>query len=158
MAAIILSILLQTIKWRALLPDEEVSLTRLYLVRNAGQSLKVALPVRGAGEAAELAMLANGGTVAVSILMHRALDLMVTTSILAVGNYWIPEPSVFQANNYRDRGPDYGTVSLFLFSDRISRVRLLGRLGLVRAAFESVGLWRNRRRRLALSLVFAIAS
>ncbi|MBI4303140.1 MAG: flippase-like domain-containing protein, partial [Chloroflexi bacterium] len=58
LAAIFLSVFLQAIRWKLMLPGESVSTTRLFMVRNAGLSINNLVPGRGiVGEASELAML-----------------------------------------------------------------------------------------------------
>ena len=163
MASIILSTFLQTVRWKTLLHGEKVSMTRLYMVRNADQSLNVALPVRGVSEAAELVMLTRSdkiqsGKVVASIFMDRGLDLMVATAILAVGLFLVPQLSAFRPVIIPILALATGAVTFFCFSGRISNARLLQRLQPVRTSFASVALWRNRRLRLAFSTLLAIAS
>lgn len=161
-AAITLSTLLQALRWKVLLPGENVSCARLFLVRSAGQSVNQLLPLRVAGEAAELAMLTqrddvHGGKVAASIFLGRSLDLVVTTTMMCVGFFLMPQLSSYKALIVPSIALAAGTASLFLFSRRLSQASLVQRIRPVHAFVDSLASWQGRPRLIAAALVTAAA-
>ena len=82
-------------RWHVLFPEREVSFHRLFLVQNAGIGLNNMAPVRWVSEGAQLALLTlrykvNGGVALATLTMERALDMVVTSSILLAGLVLLP--------------------------------------------------------------------
>lgn len=157
-AVIAFSALLQTLRWKLLLPDERISVARLYMVLSAGQSLNQLLPLRVAGEATQFAMLTranniHGGKVVASIFMNRALDLMVTTTMMAIGFFAIPQLSAFKPAIIPSIAIGTGIILLFAFSGWLSSIGFLQGFGPVRNALSLLTLWRRRSSRLVIAAV-----
>lgn len=163
MVMITVSTLLQTLRWKILLPHEKVSITRLYFVRHAGLTVNQLLPLRVGGEATELAMLTHagkldGGNVVASIFLGRVLDLVVTTTMMGVGFFSINQLSVFRPVII----PSIVLVTLalgaVLFSRYLGRIGPLQRVGFVRDSIQSVAGWRNHIPRLVVAAVLTIGA
>ena len=98
LAAVMLAGVLDTLRWRLLLPSERVPLFRLFLVRNVGQGLNNISPVRVMAEVAQTAMLRyrNGvrtEKVVSSLVIGKLLDLIVTLNLVGVGLVFVPQIS-----------------------------------------------------------------
>jgi uncharacterized membrane protein YbhN (UPF0104 family) len=155
-AVITFAALMQTLRWKVLLPGEKISVARLYLVRSAGASVNQLLPLRVAGEAAQFAMLTQGNNiqgakVVASIFMNRAFDLLVSTTMMSIGFFWVPQLSVFKPAIIPSVVLAVGIILLFFFSGSISRLGFLRGLRPVQHSLNSLALWRNQRPRLVLA-------
>jgi uncharacterized membrane protein YbhN (UPF0104 family) len=94
-AAIFYSDYLKSYRWKLLLPGEQVSPSRLFLVRNAGSGISSVSPIRVMGEITQIAMLGQqdgirAAKVTASIVLSGIFDLVVTLNILALGLFLLP--------------------------------------------------------------------
>lgn len=94
--AVLLAGLLESYRWKLLLPANSVSLTRMFFVKNAGKGINSVSPVRMLGDVTQLAMLSGGDGIKVSkalstIVLCRFFDLLVTMSLVGVGLVMLPQ-------------------------------------------------------------------
>jgi uncharacterized protein (TIRG00374 family) len=88
--------LMDAIRWKLLLPKEQVSTARLFLVRNTGQGINVLSPLKALSEITETVMLRFGNDIRAdkvisSLLLTRILDMLVTVSLVGVGLIILPQ-------------------------------------------------------------------
>lgn len=88
--------LLRAIRWQLFFLDERPSVTRLFIVQHEGLGLSNIMPVRIASELTQLWVLTTRdgvkpSTAVAAIGMERVVDLMASTSILALALALIPE-------------------------------------------------------------------
>ena len=91
---------LRALRWQILFVDEKPSVMRLFVVQNEGLGLNNVLPVRVASEAVQLAILTlrdgiRGATALATLGMERVIDVVVSTLILAVAFFFVPEMRSF---------------------------------------------------------------
>ena len=88
--------LLRAIRWRLLFLDERPSVARLFIVQHEGLGLGNIMPVRIASELTQLWVLTTrdgvkASTAVAAIGMERVVDLIASSSILAIALILIPE-------------------------------------------------------------------
>ncbi len=157
--AMIFAMFLQAYRWKLLLPDEKVSVRRLFLVLNVGQGLNNISPVRVFGEITEAAMLARGNGIRVpkvvsSILMARIFDLLITVNLVGVGLIVLPELSGFKPIV----APLWGMtavalLALLLLGRRMHRLPAVRRLPLLAETLRSLGTVRTQPKVFAKCIV-----
>lgn len=163
-SAVILSIFLQAIRWKLMLPGEPVSPTRLFFVRNAGLSINNLMMARGiAGEASELVMLNKsdniaGSKVVASMFMTRALDFAVTSMFVLAGFLVIPQLSVFKPVVVPVLITAAAILLLMLLAKRISGLPLLNKVKAIESSLHAVALLRNRQLSFWLSLSLTVSA
>ena len=90
----------RALRWKILLPDEQVSTGRLFVIQNEGLGLNNLLPVRVAAEITQIAVLTlrdgvDRSTALATIGMERVVDVASSTLILAVAFFLVPELKSF---------------------------------------------------------------
>ncbi len=98
LAAVSFAVLLSAARWKLLLTNESVSITRLFLVREMGQTLNNVSPIRVVGDAAQTLMLTHGNgikapKVVSSLFMGRLFDFLVTITLVGGGLFVLPQLS-----------------------------------------------------------------
>ena len=88
--------LLRAIRWRLLFLDERPAVARLFIVQHEGLGLGNIMPVRIASELTQLWVLTTRdgvkpSTAVAAIGMERVVDLIASSSILALALIFIPE-------------------------------------------------------------------
>ena len=94
--AMLFASFLDAVRWKLLLPERQVSTTRLFFVRNAGIGLNNISPVRIVAEPAQTALLRFGngiGTerVVASLAIYRLFDLLITVNLVGAGLMVLPQ-------------------------------------------------------------------
>jgi uncharacterized membrane protein YbhN (UPF0104 family) len=95
-AAVAFAHYLKACRSKLLLRGEKVSPGRLFLVRATGTGVNTISPLRGVGEAAEVALLSKGdgvpaSKVVASLLLASLFDLVVTAGLLCLGLLALPQ-------------------------------------------------------------------
>jgi uncharacterized membrane protein YbhN (UPF0104 family) len=99
--AVIFAGILEAIRWKFLLPQQKVSIRRLFLVRHTAQGLNNVSPVRVFGDLTQGAMLKFGDGVHVdkvvsSLVMARMFDALITVSLVGGGLVVLPQLAGFR--------------------------------------------------------------
>lgn len=163
-SAVIVSLILQAIRWKLLLPGESVSTGRLFLVRNVGLSVNNLMVARGIlGEASELAMLTKsdkiaGSKVVASIYVTRALDFLVTSAFVLVGFVVIPQLSVFKPVMIPMLVATASFSIILLAAKHISRFPLLKKIKAIESSLHAIAFLRNRQANFWLSISLTISA
>ena len=95
-AAVIFAHYLKAYRWKSLLPNEDISPGRLFVVRSAATGLNNLSPVRIFSELAQLALLSTrhripAPKVLASLLIQNMQDLLVTSTVLGIGLIALPQ-------------------------------------------------------------------
>lgn len=152
LGAVLLAALLESYRWKLLLPHERVSLARLFFVRNVGRGLNNVSPLRVFGEVAETAMLGYGNSISPakvvsSLVISRLLDLAVTVTLVGVGLIVLPQLAGFRPVVLSLWGIGLaGLVGLVVLGERLHRMPLVRQLRGVTAVLRAIGALGNRRR------------
>lgn len=160
--AVVCSIFLQAVRWKLLLPGEKVSTTRLFLVRNAGQSINNLLPGRGVlGEASELAILTKsdkiaGNKIIASIYMNRAMDFIVNAALILTGLFFIPQFLVFRSMIIPVLVAAVSVFLIILLARRISCLPRLKKIKEIESSLHAVDFVQSRRLIFCLSLALTV--
>ena len=101
LSAVVFAGVMETCRWKLLLPQEKVSIVSLFFARNVGQGMNTISPlslVRDVTQTAKLIRFAGiGASKAVSsILLGRLFDLVVTVNLVAAGVFLLPQLSGFK--------------------------------------------------------------
>jgi uncharacterized membrane protein YbhN (UPF0104 family) len=163
-SAVFVSLFLQAIRWKLMLPGESVSTVRLFFVRNAGLSINNLIIAKGVlGDASELAILTksdkiDGSKVVASLLMARALDFVVTSTFVLVGFLVIPQLSVFKPVIIPGLVIIALIFSFLLFARKISRFPLLHKVKALESSLQAVAFLRDRQLSFWLSISLTISA
>ena len=163
-SAVFVSLFLQAIRWKLMLPGESVSTVRLFFVRNAGLSINNLIIAKGVlGDASELAILTksdkiDGSKVVASLLMARALDFVVTSTFVLVGFLVIPQLSVFKPVIIPGLVIIALIFSFLLFARKISKFPLLHKVKALESSLQAVAFLRDRQLRFWLSISLTISA
>ncbi len=150
-------------RWRVLFVDESVSTARLFVVQNEGVGLNNLVPVRIASEATQLAVLTlrdrlRPATALATLGMERVLDAVVSTAILGIAFFMVPEMSNFAPYVW-------GAVGFSVLAVAVVRLVSWGSYGLpvirrvryLAALADAVRDLERERARLAVSLLLSAA-
>ena len=90
LAVFLLGIYLRAARWRLLFVRERVSVTRLFLVQNAGIGLNSVSPIRVLSEPTQFGILTlrdrlPGGSVLATMAVERAMDTVVNVVVVGAG-------------------------------------------------------------------------
>ncbi|MCH8194551.1 MAG: flippase-like domain-containing protein [Chloroflexi bacterium] len=145
-AAVLFAHYLKAHRWKLLLPGEQISAGRLFLMRNVGAALHTVSPVRGVSEIAQLTLLHRrdgipAPKVVASFVVGHLLDLVVSANMVAIGLVMLP---AFEPYRPVVVGIAAGSAVLLLLTPFLARA--IGNIGLV------------RRRRLVHETLAAIRS
>ncbi len=158
LGAVIFAGLLETCRWKLLLPKEKVSVFRLFLVKNVGQGINSISPVRVLGEVSQVAILAQAEGVKApkvmsSIVMSKLFDLLVTVNLVGAGLIVLPQFSGFKPIVVPLWGMTaVGLVALFLFSRRLHKLPGVHKLRPLEETLGSLSAMLTHRRALAACL------
>lgn len=148
--AVTLATLLQAYRWKLLLPWENVSVSRLFLVKNAGQSLNNISPVRIVADLTQAAMLIHGDGIRApkavsSIIMARMFDTLITVNIVGAGLILMPQLAHFKSVVAPLWGLTTGfLVAFLLFGKHMDRIPLILRIKFLRETVHSMSMVRTR--------------
>ena len=131
LAVFMLASCIRALRWKVLFVDEPVSVARLFVVQNEGLGLNNLLPVRIGGEAAQLAVLTlrdglRPATTLATLGMERVLDAVVSTAILGIAFFLVPEMNSFAPYVWGAFGISLvalGAVKVHLMGERGSPTR-----------------------------------
>lgn len=145
-AAVLFAHYLKAHRWKLLLPGEQISAGRLFLIRNVGAAIHTVSPVRGVSEIAQLTLLHRrdgipAPKVVASFVVGHLLDLVVSANMVAIGLVMLP---AFAPYRPLVVGIAAGSAVLLLLTPFLARA--IGKIGLV------------RRRRLVHETLAAIRS
>ena len=154
---------LRALRWQILFIDEKPSVRRLFVVQNEGLGLNNVLPLRVASEAVQLAVLTlrdgiGGATALATLGMERVIDVVVSTIILVVAFFFVPEmrnfaPFVFGAFVFAV--VVLVTVRAFAWSS--GSLGIIGRVRFLAAFGEAVRQLERQKARLIASSVVTFA-
>lgn len=96
LGAVLFASFMEAFRWKLLLPHENVSTTRLFLVRNTGNGLNNISPIRVLSDVAQTTMLRYGDGVRIdkvvsSLIISHLFDVIVTMSLVGVGLIVLPQ-------------------------------------------------------------------
>ena len=156
--AVLFAGLLEAVRWKFLLPQQKVSIRRLFLVRNTAQGLNNVSPVRMLSDITQGAMLRFGDGVHTdkivsSLLIARLFDALITISLVGGGLFVLPQLAGFREVVI----PVWGllAVSMAIVIVLASKPRLLARVP--RPAFLSPVIESMRTVMVNLSVVAGCA-
>ena len=96
LCAMLFGSFLDAVRWKLLLPERQVSTTRLFFVRNAGIGLNNISPVRIVAEPAQTALLRFGNGIGIekvvaSLAIYRLFDLLIVANLVGLGLIVLPQ-------------------------------------------------------------------
>lgn len=123
---------LKSYRWKLLLPGEQVSTRRLFVVRTAGAGFSAVSPIRIVGESTQIALLHDRDGVPVpkilaSMATSHLMDIIVTAVIMGLGLMTLP-----QLSGYWPLAFGVGAISIGSFVAGPRLVRLILRIPAVR--------------------------
>ena len=162
LAVFMLASFIRALRWKLLFVDEPVSIARLFVVQNEGVGLNNLMPVRVAGEAAQLAVLTirdglRPATTLATLGMERVLDAVVSTAILGIAFFLVPEMNSFAPYVWAAFGISLVALAAVKFISWGSEgLPLIRRIRFLAAFAEAVRDLERERARLALSLLLSL--
>jgi uncharacterized membrane protein YbhN (UPF0104 family) len=149
--AILLSSLVESWRWKLLLPGETVSIPKLFLVKNAGMSLNNVSPIRLLAEPAQAVMLKFGHgipteKVVASMALSHLLELSVKAALIGIGLLFLPQlgPFVPFTLILLSIGT-LGIAGIFLLRKGIAGIPVIRRLKRADSICKGMGvIWTNR--------------
>ena len=162
LAVFMLASCIRALRWKVLFVDEPVSVARLFVVQNEGLGLNNLLPVRIGGEAAQLAVLTlrdglRPATTLATLGMERVLDAVVSTAILGIAFFLVPEMNSFAPYVWGAFGISLLALGAVRFISWGSEgLPLVRRFSFLAAFAEAVRDLERERARLAMSLLLSI--
>ena len=145
LGAVLLAGGIDAVRWKLLLPNQRVSIVRLYLVKNTGVGVDCISPIRVFAELVQTAMLRYGNgapvdRVVASVIMSRLFDTLVTFNLLGVGLILLPQLAGLRPVVL----PLWGVTSavllgLVVFGKHIHKLPLVGRCRALESMLCSLG-------------------
>ena len=152
---------LRAYRWQLLFVDETISINRLFIIQNVGIGLNNVMPIRVVSEPIQLAILTLRDRIRPSkalatLGMERVLDLVVSTLIMAVSFFVIPEMQSFTLYVWGAVGVMVVSVGLVrLLAWGSTGVEAIRRIPALAAFADAVRELERQRMRLALSLALS---
>jgi len=92
---------LRAFRWQILFVNERLSIARLFIIQNEGIGLNNVMPIRVASEITQLAVLTfrdgvRKSTALATLGMERVIDVVVSTMILGLAFFLVPEMKDFK--------------------------------------------------------------
>jgi uncharacterized membrane protein YbhN (UPF0104 family) len=150
--AILLSSLVESWRWKLLLPGETVSIPKLFLVKNAGMSLNNVSPIRLLAEPAQAVMLKFGHgvpteKVVASMALAHLLELSIKAALIGIGLLFLPQLGPFVPFTLILLAiGTLGIAGIFLLRKGIAGIPVLRRLKRADSICKGMGvIWTNRR-------------
>ena len=162
-ALVIVAAYLRGIRWKLLLPDNNTSATRLFLIEQTGAALDTLSPVRVLDEVVQVGILAlrdkvKLGAILATIALQRTFEFSTTVLVLGAGALLLPQLREFlpwiAIGLVLGLG---GLIALFSVAPLLSRLKILSNLRIVSQFSSAILLLkRHKRRALAAFLLSAI--
>ena len=162
-ALVIVAAYLRGIRWKLLLPDNNTSATRLFLIEQTGAALDTLSPVRVLDEVVQVGILAlrdkvKLGAILATIALQRTFEFSTTVLVLGAGVLLLPQLREFLP--WITIGLVLGLaglIALFSVAPLLSRLKILSNLRIVSQFASAILLLKRRKRRaLAAFLLSAI--
>ncbi|MYE54535.1 MAG: flippase-like domain-containing protein [Chloroflexi bacterium] len=162
-ALVIVAAYLRGIRWKLLLPDNNTSATRLFLIEQTGAALDTLSPVRVLDEVVQVGILAlrdkvKLGAILATIALQRTFEFTTTVLVLGAGVLLLPQLREFLP--WIAIGLVLGLaglIALFAVAPLLSRLKILSNLRIVSQFSSAILLLkRHKRRALAAFLLSAI--
>ncbi len=162
-ALVIVAAYLRGIRWKLLLPDNNTSATRLFLIEQTGAALDTLSPVRVLDEVVQVGILAlrdkvKLGAILATIALQRTFEFSTTVLVLGAGALLLPQLREFLP--WIAIGLVLGLaglIALFSVAPLLSRLKILSNLRIVSQFASAILLLkRHKRRALAAFLLSAI--
>ena len=163
-AAIVFSHYLKAYRWKSLLPNEDISPGRLFVIHSAAQGLNSLSPVKVFSEVTQLTLLTKRHQVpaprAIASLLHQNLqDMLVTGTILGVGLLTIPALAGYRTIMIASWGVGIGLFLLTPLAARLAlRVSWCRAHGFVENTLSATQYAQGRKRAMAAGLFFTLAA
>ena len=160
---VIVAAYLRGIRWKLLLPDNNTSATRLFLIEQTGAALDTLSPVRVLDEVVQVGILAlrdkvKLGAILATIALQRTFEFSTTVLVLGAGVLLLPQLREFLP--WIAIGLVLGLaglIALFAIAPLLSRLKILSNLRIVSQFASAILLLkRHKRRALAAFLLSAI--
>ena len=162
-ALVIVAAYLRGIRWKLLLPDNNTSATRLFLIEQTGAALDTLSPVRVLDEVVQVGILAlrdkvKLGAILATIALQRTFEFSTTVLVLGAGVLLLPQLREFLP--WIAIGLVLGLaglIALFSIAPLLNRLKILSNLRIVSQFASAILLLkRHKRRALAAFLLSAI--
>ena len=162
LSAVVFAGVMETCRWKLLLPQEKVSIVSLFFAKNIGQGMNTLSPVPLVNDVTQTAILVRyagiGASKAVSsVLIARLFDLVVTVNLVAAGVILLPQLSGFKAVVVPLWGISAAAFIAFLFlGNRVHKLSASTRLRPLVEILKSMGQVRQHKK--VLVICFALTS
>jgi uncharacterized membrane protein YbhN (UPF0104 family) len=161
-ALVIIAAYLRGIRWKLLLPNENIGATRLFLVEQTGAALDTLSPVRLLDEVVQIGVLAlrdklRLGTILATMALQRVFEFTTTVIVLGAGALLLPQLRDFLP--WIALGMLFGLATLtiiFVSWSVIGRIEVLSNLRVVSQLASAIALLRQKKRRALAAFLISV--